>query len=106
MKSIAIIGTLLLGLGLVFPLAVRSDRAPAAAAAGPKKGGSVVGHLLLQRRKVTLKSDGRVTVRAQDGRVIAEDLTPAELRAVDPALQRMLEKTLQAGKAGTQWAGL
>ena len=84
---------------------VKTKAAPKAkvAAKSPK----VMGHLMLLDRKITLKSGGLYTIKSRDGKVIAEDLTLQQLKAVDPVLQERLERTI-SGKAapGTRWAGL
>lgn len=67
----------------------------------------ILGHLELQSRRITIKSGGLFTVKTRDGKVVAEDLTLAELKAVDPVLQEKLERIVAGGGAqGTRWAGL
>lgn len=72
----------------------------------PQPSGAVLGHLELSARRITMKAGGRFTVRTRDGKVVAENVTLKQLKAIDPVLQEKLERTIAGGPPGTRWAGL
>ena len=72
----------------------------------PPPSGAVLGHLELNAKRITMKAGGRFTVRTRDGKVLAEDITLKQLKAIDPVLQEKLERTIAGGPPGTRWAGL
>lgn len=98
MKRIAALLGVAAGTAFLFPAAAGSSRRTEPA--------PVLGHLVLRGRRVTFKSDGRVTVRTPEGKAVAENVTLAELRAADPALHAVLERTVAGNRAGELWAGL
>ena len=67
-------------------------------------GARVLGHLELHARRITIKQGGRFTVRTKDGKVLADNVSMRELKAMDPLLQEKLER-IMAGKTGVIWAG-
>jgi hypothetical protein len=70
------------------------------------KDAPVLGHLVMQGRKVTLKAGGLLTVTSAEGRILARDVTLKQLEAVDPALHGALKRTMAGGRDGILWAGL
>jgi hypothetical protein len=91
MKTLAALAGLLVGGCGSVPVAHRAE-APAA--------GAVVGHLQARDRRVTIRSttDGpRFTVRANDGAVLADGITAAELQAQQPELFRAVETGVAQG---------
>lgn len=82
---------------LAVGLALSGCGAPLAESGGETTSGAVIGHLQSRHHKVTLhaSADGaRFTVRANDGRVLATELSLDELSAQHPELFRIYQDSV------------
>jgi hypothetical protein len=79
--------------------------APRKPAPVAKSGPTILGHVQLRDRRITMKAGGLYSVRMGDGRIVADNVTLAELRTADPNSHQRMTDLIAARDAGVAWAG-